>query len=512
MANADLKKTLDHILGAIDKSRGEAGKGSKTARQTIQEDPTAQFFILHEPTIYEEIDSIGFDPHLIKANGGALPILSKADKKRVLDAFEVGYLKNAYKRTNYPKTAKGISTRGRFERHLETLRAQYSGNEFRVYIVGKYSTVRKNKKELFVRELEKVWKELGASKASYSEMAERAGGASPKGGGKADIGFQLGHGEYGIASSEITGARGESQLQKEKRASGALGRSGAKATKSKVKELDDIFTKYRSNFNAEIKHNNIVTQKGELRKDFFIVLSFQKSASNQADAAEVEAIALNTLVDDLKTLRKLVEGDTSIPLRDCLTSVLSEALTAKTRKALATKGIKVRYRGHKPKRRIKQRGKGRTKGSFEFGGKVKTTSGSSLKKLGVVAAVNVNKLNKKTAAAGSKRKLTSPIATLNYINKNIAEELKNNMQSPGLVNRTGRFAESVRALKIIPAKGRNWPVMQYTYDRDPYGVYEVGGGDRRWASKARDPRTVIGKTLREMAREQALSRFTTQRI
>ena len=86
------------------------------------------------------------------------------------------------------------------------------------------------------------------------------------------------------------------------------------------------------------------------------------------------------------------------------------------------------------------------------------------------------------------------------------------MQSPGLVNRTGRFAESVRALKIIPAKGRNWPVMQYTYDRDPYGVYEVGGGDRRWASKARDPRTVIGKTLREMAREQALSRFTTQRI
>ena len=104
------------------------------------------------------------------------------------------------------------------------------------------------------------------------------------------------------------------------------------------------------------------------------------------------------------------------------------------------------------------------------------------------------------------------MALANHLNKNLSSDIAANMGAPGLVNRTGRFAESVKALQIIPSKGRNWPILQYTYDREPYGVFEPGSGDPRWSSRARDPRRLIEKTIRETAREQALARFTLQRV
>ena len=85
-----------------------------------------------------------------------------------------------------------------------------------------------------------------------------------------------------------------------------------------------------------------------------------------------------------------------------------------------------------------------------------------------------------------------------------------NMSPPSLQNRTGRFAASVRAVSISAVGGQ--PNIVYTYDRDPYGVFEVGTGDSRWATKQRDPRSIIDKSIREIAAETMRGRFVTTRM
>ena len=105
----------------------------------------------------------------------------------------------------------------------------------------------------------------------------------------------------------------------------------------------------------------------------------------------------------------------------------------------------------------------------------------------------------------------SPTALVALINKKLAREIQDNMGQPALEYDTGKFANSVRAVKLT-RKGKI-PTLQYTYDTDPYQVFETGGrGDSRWATKGRDPRTLIDKTLREIAKEMMITRFTTQRL
>ena len=85
------------------------------------------------------------------------------------------------------------------------------------------------------------------------------------------------------------------------------------------------------------------------------------------------------------------------------------------------------------------------------------------------------------------------------------------MNSPGLQNQTGRFAESVRATDIM-ATNKGFPSIGYTYQRDPYQVFEDGAGAPPWANGQRDPRSLIDKSIREIAAEFAIGRFYTRRV
>ena len=51
----------------------------------------------------------------------------------------------------------------------------------------------------------------------------------------------------------------------------------------------------------------------------------------------------------------------------------------------------------------------------------------------------------------------------------------------------------------------------YTYQRDPYGVFESTSGTR-FASPERDPRVLIEGSIREIAQELAIGRFFTRRV
>jgi hypothetical protein len=104
----------------------------------------------------------------------------------------------------------------------------------------------------------------------------------------------------------------------------------------------------------------------------------------------------------------------------------------------------------------------------------------------------------------------SPLALLAAINKELPDTVRKNMQSPALVNRTGRFADSVRATDIMITP-RGFPSIGYTYQRNPYEVFESGSGNVR-ATPERDPRSLIDRSIREIAAQFALGRFYTRRV
>jgi hypothetical protein len=111
-------------------------------------------------------------------------------------------------------------------------------------------------------------------------------------------------------------------------------------------------------------------------------------------------------------------------------------------------------------------------------------------------------------------RFASPTKLKALLNKKLPSKLIENMGHPSLENITGRFAQSARVINI--AQGKNTikiPTIQYTYDDDPYQVFEMGGrGDSRWATKARDPRFIIEATVREIAKEMMITKFNTQRL
>jgi hypothetical protein len=103
-----------------------------------------------------------------------------------------------------------------------------------------------------------------------------------------------------------------------------------------------------------------------------------------------------------------------------------------------------------------------------------------------------------------------PLQLLGILNQRLPETVRKNMQSPALENRTGRFAESVKVTDIIQTP-KGFPSIGYTYQRNPYEVYEMGSGSR-FSNDDRDPRKLIDRSVREIAAEFAIGRFYTRRV
>ena len=85
------------------------------------------------------------------------------------------------------------------------------------------------------------------------------------------------------------------------------------------------------------------------------------------------------------------------------------------------------------------------------------------------------------------------------------------MGPPALENRTGRFASSVH-ITDVSQTAQGYPSIGYNYQRNPYQVFEMSHGDRRWATPDRAPRKLIDSSIREIAAQLAIGRFYTRRI
>ena len=83
------------------------------------------------------------------------------------------------------------------------------------------------------------------------------------------------------------------------------------------------------------------------------------------------------------------------------------------------------------------------------------------------------------------------------------------MQAPALVNRTGRFRHSAEVTNVVIGP-RGGTQIDYTYQRNPYEVFEPGSGSPL-ANQYRDPRRIIGGTIREIAQQIMSKKFITVR-
>ena len=81
------------------------------------------------------------------------------------------------------------------------------------------------------------------------------------------------------------------------------------------------------------------------------------------------------------------------------------------------------------------------------------------------------------------------------MNELLPQLVASKMTAPALQFRTGRFANSARVenVNIGPRGGVH---VDYTYQRDPYETFEPGN---KQGSTQRDPRKIIGESVREIA-------------
>jgi peptidoglycan L-alanyl-D-glutamate endopeptidase CwlK len=96
------------------------------------------------------------------------------------------------------------------------------------------------------------------------------------------------------------------------------------------------------------------------------------------------------------------------------------------------------------------------------------------------------------------------------INAKLPERVANNMKSPGLVYRTGRFANSTKVVNVETTRD-GYASIVFDYERDPYDVFDRIKGASPWNTPQRDPRALVDKSVREIVQEMAIGRFYTRR-
>jgi len=136
----------------------------------------------------------------------------------------------------------------------------------------------------------------------------------------------------------------------------------------------------------------------------------------------------------------------------------------------------------------------------------KQTGKAAVKKATDIITRNKNTLNNLNKLKISVPKSTAKLRTIKgqftsvanlqvLLNSQLAQQIKKNMTRPALQNQTGRFAESVKVERLSQSREGMLSAF-YSYMKSPYQTFEPGFNQ---GSKARDPKALIGKSIREIA-------------
>ena len=263
------------------------------------------------------------------------------------------------------------------------------------------------------------------------------------------------------------------------------------ATSKEASEISDIISNITATFNTSGTKSGSKSSEVSIKEDIEIAIEMLPRSKNPAGKEDYD---LNNLLPKLeKAVTEYIKKQhiENMPGSKSIAENAEELVTYMLLKQLSkSANISVTTPLLKPK--------GRKKKNIEKSDryKGKKTVGST-----------------KRAAALKRKKTTpamKPLQLMGLINKELPNKVRENMEIPGLENRTGRFAQSARITDITEtAKG--FPSIGYTYQRDPYQVFE-NGSSGPWSNGQRDPRTLIDRSIREIAVQFAIGRFYTRRM
>ena len=311
--------------------------------------------------------------------------------------------------------------------------------------------------------------------------------------------YHLGHGIMGNAVSELTALRGivgvsRSSIEKSKGGKFVPKEDIAEILEKQRNLIADIFSAINfskqvltSRTQLEVSTDMRVDSEGQLNKDYVFVLTFQSSESNLKDSKrEKEQIeAINKLIKDkYSDGREFFKDSGSASLEEAVEGVIHYSINSKNAKVTGPKGRRKYTSNHH----------------------AKETTATSTEEIVVSKFGRIPKPPRMTNKVASKPSKVNIVALLNT---KLPQEIRSRMTYPRLVNRTGRFSESVQVLSAdTTAKGGT--SFAYTYQKDPYQLFERGRS--RLATPDREPRDIIDASIRSIAQEMMLGRFYTRRV
>ena len=296
----------------------------------------------------------------------------------------------------------------------------------------------------------------------------------------------LGHGAgEGIAASGLAASRAVGKMTNHRN---KIVRDVIKKEKY-MTEILDILVGYE----ASLEHATDLSDK-KFFKDYELVLTTQDSNENKGlDASQEKAL--------LDRLRALFDD------------IILEVSASKSLLEMVNEQFFSYFEQHKNLQVSGTKGKKKLNSNANATEKFKARQKSPVPTL--LAGVKFQSKNitkaKKSKHRNTKRGGVNPLGMLMLLNKKLPEKVQQKMGLPGLTNRTGKFAQSAKAINITDTN-EGVPVIDYTYETNPYQIFETGKGQKPWSTMQRDPRTIIDRSIRELAAEMALGKFTTRRV
>lgn len=343
---------------------------------------------------------------------------------------------------------------------------------------------------------------LDAIKADIVDEIKKVTGISEEEGKKLAAMTHKGHGVRGFAVSQVEIASGANFIEKTLKEAGVsnpqqfLENSFASFVKGGTlsgKEyslIQEIVTNYRQ----------LVTTRGKLRADYISKITYQYGADNLEDSVfekRLKNIFFKEFAPQVAKDIAQMPGSSSLEQKTLASIIAQFKLTIKPGKN-GTLVLRIENSYNPDTTKLKTSGVAKTKGKRS--GKAKFTQGKTPTKPRV------------RVKSGSS--LPDIRALIGLLNERLPQQVAKNMESPALNYRTGRFASSVRVTDIT-STSKGLPSIGFTYMKNPYQVFEYPGSGNSLAQNpfpgARDPRSLIDKSIREIMAQFIVGRFYTRR-
>ena len=355
------------------------------------------------------------------------------------------------------------STNDRFSIRIQSNKP--TGSVFKSFIDRKRSSPLKHLRDTLELELILSDEERGAISRiqGYEKNGERIGGL-----------LDIGHAEgYSIAEKRV-------QFLLEKLEAKAAATS--KRPTKKTSPLFKILTQVRTN--PRLDNIKTITFEGD------ILVREQGVDSNRRVQSAKEFALVNSIKKQISALVEETDW-ANFSSSPSATDIIKYNIVSTAIKRGAKTNIKVK----KP-----------TKSSYRVSGKIKEE------------VIDTQIEEDRGVKLKGKRKTSDKIVPrkqnwlqlLPIINAKLTDRVMQNMKTPRLVNRTGRFAQSAKVINVEETR-EGFPSFVFDYERDPYDVFDRTLGRSPWNTPQRDPRTLVDISIREIVREMAIGRFFTRR-